>query len=337
MKFIGMGKGNVRKTLHRCFRGTHRSWTAVARKKNTFTKTTHLPRRSVNHAIGNSKSLSAFGMREVGSERIHVSAPSIIQRIMCGFRGGGLRWFLRALSHRILPPRLAMESAVLAATALRSGLEIGGPSRVFEANRLLPIYPLATRIDNVNFSVQTAWEKTLGDGGEFRFDPTRQPGTQWIRDAVALKGIGDHTYDFILSSHCLEHVANPLRALREWNRVTRPGGHIILILPNPAETFDHRRPITTMEHLRHDLDLDTGENDETHLPEIVVLHDLARDPWAGSRVEFRERARRNFENRCLHHHVFDLALMIASLEESGWRVLTSEKASPVHLIAFGQR
>jgi SAM-dependent methyltransferase len=259
------------------------------------------------------------------------------QRALVGLRAGGLRWLFGAVGNRLFPPSLAMEAEVLRTLSNQSGLEIGGPSAVFQGRGLLPVYSAAKSLDNVNFSHQTAWEHDLKDDGEFKFHPARPPGKQWIRDAVALTGIANTTYHFLLSSHCLEHVANPFRALQEWRRVTRPGGYLFLILPDPVRTFDHRRPVTTIEHLRDDFARHTGEDDQTHLSEVLALHDLKRDPWAGTPEAFRERSSRNFENRCLHQHVFDLPLMKAMLEECGWKVVTTEKARPVHLIAFAQR
>ncbi len=38
-------------------------------------------------------------------------------------------------------------------------------------------------------------------------------------------------YDFIIASHVLEHIANPLLALEQWKRILKPNGLIILILP----------------------------------------------------------------------------------------------------------
>jgi SAM-dependent methyltransferase len=229
-----------------------------------------------------------------------------------------------------------MKRTVLSLTANLQGLEIGGPSRVFAARGMLPIYPAAKRIDNVNFSNRTTWEADLREGGEFRFDRRRAPGTQWIREAVSLTGIKDQTYDFVLSSHCLEHLANPLRALREWRRVVRPGGRLVLILPDATRSFDHRRPLTTLEHLRDDFARDTTESDTTHFAEVLALHDLARDPWAGSPADFQQRMQNNADNRCIHQHVFDLELMASILTETGWRVLASERVQPIHLVAFAE-
>ncbi len=266
-----------------------------------------------------------------------MNSASLGQRLARRLRGGGVRWFIDAVVDRVAPPRPAMRDEVLASVQGRRGLEIGGPSRVFGGRGMLPVYPAAERIDNVNFAPDTAWEGQLRDGGEFRFDPPRAPGTQWLREASALKGLANAGYDFLLSSHCLEHVANPLATLREWRRVTRAEGHLVLVLPDPTKTFDHRRPVTTLRHLREDFARNTREDDTTHLAEILALHDVARDAGVGSAEEFRLRAAQNEKNRCLHHHVFDLALMSAALQETGWRVLATEAVRPLHLVAFAQK
>ena len=250
---------------------------------------------------------------------------------------GGIPWLTRAVHNRVFPERLAMIPQVLAAVSGRRGLEIGGPSPVFARSKLLPVYAHAARIDNVNFSNRTTWETDLRQGGDFYFQSGRAPGTQWIYEATSLAGLADGGFDFVLSSHCLEHLANPLAALREWRRVTRDGGHLLLLVPNPVNSFDHRRPRTTLAHLRADEANRTGEDDQTHLAEILSLHDLGRDPYAGSRAQFEERSRHNAQNRCLHHHVFDLALLQAALTETGWFVLAATVARPVHLVALARK
>ena len=41
-------------------------------------------------------------------------------------------------------------------------------------------------------------------------------------------------FDFIWSSHTLEHSDNPIKSLNEFIRVLKPGGNILLILPYPT-------------------------------------------------------------------------------------------------------
>lgn len=252
------------------------------------------------------------------------------------YRHGGAKAVCHAVANRLWPATPEQRSQVLSALAHQRGLEIGGPSRVFQPRGLFPLYPIAGQIDNVNFSTQTTWEAGLRDNGDFRFSPQRPPGRQLIREATALTGVADSAYDFVLSSHCLEHVANPLRALQEWRRVTRAGGHLLLLLPDPVHTFDHRRSVTTLAHLQEDLARGTPEDDATHFAEVLARHDLSRDRWAGSVDAFRERVERNAENRCVHHHVFDLDLLRAALASAGWVPLAAERVRPLHLCVFAQ-
>lgn len=51
-------------------------------------------------------------------------------------------------------------------------------------------------------------------------------------DAQLLATIADASVDFVHSSHCLEHMRDPAAALANWIRVTRPGGHLIITVPD---------------------------------------------------------------------------------------------------------
>ncbi|NVM23592.1 MAG: class I SAM-dependent methyltransferase [Desulfobacterales bacterium] len=219
----------------------------------------------------------------------------------------------------------------------KKGFEIGGPSHIFSRKGLLPIYPIVGQLDNCNFNKTTVWEKVINEGLNFRYDKKRPLGYQFINDATDLSDIPSEAYDFILSSHTLEHIANPLRALYEWIRVLKVNGIIVLIVPHKDGTFDHLRPISSLEHLIEDFKQETGEDDLSHLPEILKFHDLKMDPPAGNFEAFRKRSENNFENRCLHHHVFDAKLVIAIINHIGLHICYIEPLLPFHIIAIGKR
>jgi SAM-dependent methyltransferase len=51
-------------------------------------------------------------------------------------------------------------------------------------------------------------------------------------DAQFLQGVADNSLHFVHSSHCLEHLTNPFEGMRNWLRVTREGGFLIITVPD---------------------------------------------------------------------------------------------------------
>jgi SAM-dependent methyltransferase len=51
-------------------------------------------------------------------------------------------------------------------------------------------------------------------------------------DAQLLANILDHSFDFLYSSHCLEHLRDAREALANWLRVVKPGGHLVIEVPD---------------------------------------------------------------------------------------------------------
>jgi SAM-dependent methyltransferase len=210
----------------------------------------------------------------------------------------------------------------------KNGLEIGGPSPVFRRENPIDIYQAVEHLDNCDFSQSTVWAEQQES---YTFDPSRKPGKSIFCDGSDLNSIEDSSYDFVLSSHNLEHFANPVKALKEWKRVIRPSGALILAVPNYKRTFDHRRKPTRVDHMLEDFERNTGEDDLTHLPEILEKHDLSMDAAAGSFEQFQARSLNNISNRCLHHHVFDQENSRELLDRTGFDVQCTDLAYPCHI------
>ena len=51
-------------------------------------------------------------------------------------------------------------------------------------------------------------------------------------DAQFLQSVTDESIDFVHSSHCLEHLVDPFEGLKNWMRVLKPGGHLIVTIPD---------------------------------------------------------------------------------------------------------
>jgi SAM-dependent methyltransferase len=261
----------------------------------------------------------------------------MLHRLHSALKSYGVRGVVRAVASRVAPPRVRCFRLSGPLLAGKVGLEIGGPSSVFGRRGLFPVYPIVGGLDNCNFSQITIWEGTIAQGATFRYDGQQTPGYQYILEATELAVIPSSTYDFVVSSHTLEHIANPLRALQEWLRVLKEHGFLVLIVPHKDGTFDHRRPVTPLEHLVEDLERGTLEADLTHLPEILTLHDLSRDPEAGDFAAFKARSEQNYTNRCLHHHVFDSHAVVGLIDYLGLKLHAVEPVRPFHIFAVAEK
>jgi SAM-dependent methyltransferase len=237
---------------------------------------------------------------------------------------------------RVLKRRVVSRARFQVEVENKVGLEIGGPSGLFGNAGELPIYRHVAALDNCVFSIETIWEGKRPEGRSFYYQPRKDKGFNYVREATDLHDIADHEYDFVLSSHSLEHIADPVQALGEWMRVVKPRGVIILILPDYRHTFDHRRSPTPLKHMLEDHERKTDERDLSHLTEILELHDLALDPAAGTKDSFHQRSLRNFENRCLHHHVFDERNSRELCETVGLTIEVQELIRPHHIVSLAR-
>lgn len=217
------------------------------------------------------------------------------------------------------------------------GLEIGGPSAVFGREGFLPVYPRLASLDGVQVpNAHALWHGELEEGA-YVTGEAGLTGRLWLRDAATLDELPSGSYDAVLSSHVLEHIANPLCALEEWIRVLRPGGIFLIVLPHKQGCADHRRPTTTLEHMVEDQLAGTGEDDMTHADEVIRLHDIARDPPARDPETLRRRVLDNANVRALHHHVFTLPSALHLLDHVGLRLVRATARWPHDIYVLAER
>jgi SAM-dependent methyltransferase len=51
-------------------------------------------------------------------------------------------------------------------------------------------------------------------------------------DGQTLEGLAPNSFDFVHSSHSLEHMKDPLQSLVRWVEVTKPNGHVVVTIPD---------------------------------------------------------------------------------------------------------
>ena len=57
----------------------------------------------------------------------------------------------------------------------------------------------------------------------------------YVDDGQFLAKVPSGYYDLLYTSHVMEHMPNPMLALRHWLRVLRPGGLCVAMVPDPCE------------------------------------------------------------------------------------------------------
>lgn len=89
-------------------------------------------------------------------------------------------------------------------------------------------------------------------------------------DATFMLGVEDETYDFVYASHILEHISNPTLALKNWWRILRPGGYLILFVPH-RDLYEKRTSLPSRWNNDHKFFLLPQEDD---LPFTLGLRQL---------------------------------------------------------------
>ena len=87
-----------------------------------------------------------------------------------------------------------------------------------------------------------------------------------------------------------------------------------------------------------DFNTKVDESDLTHLDEILNLHDRSMDIESGTKKEFKDRSILNLENRCLHHHVFNIPLIKRLLGFCNFNVVhIGQKGQDIYALALERR
>jgi SAM-dependent methyltransferase len=89
-------------------------------------------------------------------------------------------------------------------------------------------------------------------------------------DLDRLGGFPDASQDFVIASHVLEHLANPLAMLEDIHRVLRPNALLVLLLPDRHKTFDCDRSPTPLAHLINEYRDDVREVDDAHIVDFLI-------------------------------------------------------------------
>jgi SAM-dependent methyltransferase len=122
----------------------------------------------------------------------------------------------------------------------------------------------------------------------------------FLTDFGSFSGLAPESFDFVIGCHVIEHVFDPIGSFVNAYRVLKPGGTLLLVVPDKNRTFDRDRPVTALEHLILDNAESSAERDRGHYEEFYTLAFKTERDQLAARVyaEFRRRGD-------LHVHVWD--------------------------------
>jgi predicted SAM-dependent methyltransferase len=121
-----------------------------------------------------------------------------------------------------------------------------------------------------------------------------------VADVEDLSSLPDESEDFVIANHVLEHTEDPIRTIKGFCRILRPGGHIVLAIPDKRESqLDLHRPLTTMSHLIQDHEMGPHLSRRAHYLEFVEY----ADKKTGEEL-YQHAYASDAANRSLHFHVW---------------------------------
>uniref|UniRef100_A0A914QWC2 Methyltransferase type 11 domain-containing protein n=1 Tax=Panagrolaimus davidi TaxID=227884 RepID=A0A914QWC2_9BILA len=134
------------------------------------------------------------------------------------------------------------------------GIEIGGSLH----------NPFCLNTINVDFTNETTiykqHENKLSNGSFLKVDV--------IASGDKLP-FNNETYDFVISSHAIEHFYDPIKTIKEWLRVIKIGGYVFMIIPHKELTFDKAKNRTTLNEL-----LERHKNPDPNFVDNHVHHNV---------------------------------------------------------------
>jgi ubiquinone/menaquinone biosynthesis C-methylase UbiE len=86
-------------------------------------------------------------------------------------------------------------------------------------------------------------------------DPLNQTFRRWDLifgdpDATYMEGVEDNKFQTVYASHVLEHLPDPETALKNWYRILRPGGHLIVLVPH-RELYERKKELPSNWNFDH--------------------------------------------------------------------------------------
>lgn len=244
--------------------------------------------------------------------KISLTEKRIRQNFVQGFGGPA---FLQSVAKLVFGAETRMRRSLPIQRYCRgTGIEIGAAA----SPAIVPFGVTVKYVDKYELETISADPELIG------LDPVKP---DFVCSAERLEAFPDQSQDFVLAFSLLEHVQNPMGALESFVRVTKPGGVLILSVPDKRSYGpDKKRPLTTFEHFVKDYEDGPAWSLEAHLRESALLGKGMTDAEADAFVEKTKAA-----DGHTHFHVWDPSTFLDFVVRSVARL-----SLPAELLEFAQ-
>jgi SAM-dependent methyltransferase len=145
-----------------------------------------------------------------------------------------------------------------------------------------------------------------------------------------MSAIPERSLDFVIAAHVIEHLRNPLRALEQAYLKLKPGGYLVLIVPEQTRATDRERALTSLQHLVSDYENPSAERDAEDYYDFFAKSkaDGLGDPAIPLEVRVREgiAAKRDIHYHVWTHDSFRDLVEYSQRGISPWRSVWSQPA-----------
>lgn len=172
------------------------------------------------------------------------------------------------------------------------------------------LVPVGSKTSYIDLVPASHWPKQPDYDGTPVVDP------DILDDGTKLETIADNTFDYVIAAHVLEHCDDAISALKTWVRVTKPGGHILIAVPDMRFCGEEKRTITSVDHFIRDHQEGPAWGNPDHYREVAIHH----KGYSGQAVEDYVRE----AEPMIHFHTFTLTSFVqflSAMEELGYELL----------------
>jgi SAM-dependent methyltransferase len=110
------------------------------------------------------------------------------------------------------------------------------------------------------------------------------------------------SYDFVIANHIIEHLANPIKAIKEMFRIIKINGLLVISIPDCNYTYDKCRNITELSHLIMDYNKNVNEISTEHYSDLL---DQIKLDYSGKNILNISGIFEDLKKRHEHVHVWN--------------------------------